>query len=390
MRRPALVACVLLVGCPDVAAPPPGVGGLDGVLAFEAPTELVFGESLAVGSTFEVTARPLQTELAFTDDADVGVSSQTATVAVTERSADALTFVVTLLAPGDVRLAVSSAGDVVDRIDLRAVTPASTTLIDRTLLPYAEVLDAQLPATFSFLSERALKLEVAAVDRCGNGVLDLGASRVVVDEDRGVDVTVGDGGGIEVSSAEPTSSAFDLTLETPGLSSLVYRARVLDPSAVDELRVNVAAADGAEGTFRAWARPFADGTEVVGVEDMTWVGNARITLNVSVGPLVDGVVDAAPSEDPARPRDATLTAASLGEEGRVDLLALASDALVARRADPPARESDGADTTDTTDSADEPVDVGSLSCASCGGASVCDPLAALAPVWALRRWRRRR
>jgi hypothetical protein len=121
---------------------------------------------------------------------------------------------------------------------------------------------------------------------------------------------------------------------------------------------------------------------------MTWVGNARITLNVSVGPLVDGVVDAAPSDDPARPRDATLTAASLGEEGRVDLLALASDALVARRADPPARENDG---TDTTESADEPVDVGSLSCASCGGASVCDPLAALAPVWILRRrWRRRR
>jgi hypothetical protein len=389
MRRLALAAFVVVlgVGCPEVEPPPPGVGGLDGVLAFEAPTELVFGESLAVGSTFAVTARPLQAgAVTFTDDADVGVSSQAATVTVTERSASALTFVVVLSAPGDVRLAVSSAGEVVDRVDLRAVAPVSTTLIDRTLLPYAEVVDATLPASFSFLSERPLLLEVAAVDRCGNGVLDLGASRVVIDEDRGVDVAVSEGGGIEVSSAEPTSSSFDLTLETPGLAPLVYRARVLDPSAVDELRVNVAAADGAEGTFRAWARPFADGAEVVGVEDMTWVGNARITLNVSVGPLVDGVVDAAPSDDPARPRDATLTAATLGEEGRVDLLALASDALVARRADPPARANeDGAD-----DGADEPVDAGSLSCASCGGASVCDPLAALAPVWALRRWRRRR
>jgi hypothetical protein len=386
MRRPALAACVLLVGCPDVAAPPPGVGGLDGVLAFDAPTELVFGESLAVGSTFEVTARPLQTGLAFTDDADVGVSSQAATVAVTERSADALTFVVTLSAPGDVRLAVSSAGEVVDRVDLRAVTPATTTLIDRTLLPYAEVLDAQLPASFSFLSERALKLEVAAVDRCGNGVLDLGASRVVIDEDRGIAVAAGEGGGFEVSSEEATTSSFDLTLESPGLSPLVYRARVIDPSAVDELRVNVASADSSDGSFRAWSRPFADGAEVVGVEDMTWTGNARITLNVSVGPLANGVVDAAPSDDPSRPTDATLTTAVLGEEGRIDLLAVASDAIVTRRADPPTR----ADDVEVDDTGSDPVSASDLSCTSCGGGSVCDPLAALAPVWALRRRRRRR
>ena len=91
MRRPLLAALLCsTIGCPVGEEPPPGVGGLDGVLAFEAPSELVFSTGISVGSRFEITVRPLDDEeVAFADDADIGVSSPSATVTVIEKSAAA-------------------------------------------------------------------------------------------------------------------------------------------------------------------------------------------------------------------------------------------------------------------------------------------------------------
>jgi len=385
MRR--LLAATLLAGaagCPVEEEPPPGVGGLDGVLAFEAPTELVFSENISVGSRFTVTARPLEDDtVVFGDDADVGVSSDTATVTVTERAADALTFEVALVGPGAVRLAVSAGGEVVDRVDLTAIPPATTTLVDGTVLDFAGVIDAQLPASFAFLTERTLTMGIAAVDRCGNGLLDLGASTLVVEDGSGFAVTPTELGGFELLAETAAGTSFDVTLQSPGLADLTYRVKAVDPSAVDELRVNMVTADSAEGTFTSWARPFADGSEVLGLEDITWAGNARIALTTGVGPLVDGVVDFAASDDPEYPTDAILTASALGEEGSLNLLGLQTTDLVTSRAAPPERAGDDDDDDDTAGD-------GSVSCASCGDAPVCDPLAALLPIHALRRLRRRR
>jgi hypothetical protein len=373
-----------LVGCPVVEEPPPGVGGLDGVLAFEAPTALVFSERLSVGSRFSITARPLEADaLVLGEGADVGVSSTSATVTVTERADDALTFEVVLSGPGEIRLAVSVDGEIVDRINLTAVPPAITTLVDGTVLDHAGVIDARVPARFSFPVERTLAVGVAAVDRCGNGILDLGASSVVVDEDADVTVVPTPLGGFELLAEVPSVGAFDLTLQSPGLAPLTYRAKAVDPSAVDEVRVNLVHADSAEGTFTAWARPFADGVEVLAIDDITWAGNARITLTTSVGPLIDGVVDFAASDDPNYPTDALLTASTLGEEGTLNLLGLSTDDIVTTRAAPPTRPGE-------LDEDDDALGGGALSCASCDDAPACDPLAALVPIWGLRRLRRRR
>jgi hypothetical protein len=385
MRRPLLAASLLAgaAGCPVVEEPPPGVGGLDGVLAFEAPTELVFSENISVGSRFSVTARPLESgAVVLGDAADVGVSSDDVTVTVTGRSDDEITFEVVLDGPGVFRLAVSVDGEIVDRVNLTAVPPATTTLVDGTVLAFAGAIDAQVPASFSFLTERTLQVGVAAVDRCGNGILDLGASTVVVEEGSGVAVSPTELGGFELLAEAAAPASFDVTLQSPGLAPLTYRAKSVEAGAVDELRVNMVTADSAEGTFTAWSRPFADGAEVLGLEDITWAGNARIALTSSVGPLVDGVVDFAASEDPEYPTDAILTASGLGEEGSLNLLGLQTTDLVTSRAAPPTREGDD-------DDDDTPADT-SVSCASCEDAPACDPLAALLPIWGLRRLRRRR
>lgn len=384
MRRSLLAAWLLLgtVGCPVVEEPPPGVGGLDGVLAFDAPTELVFSENISLGSRFSVTARPLERgAVVLGETADVGVSSEDITVTVTERSDDEITFDVGLDGPGVFRLAVSVDGAIVDRVNLTAVPPATTTLVDGAVLGYAGLIDAQLPASFSFLTERTFAVGVAAVDRCGNGILDLGASTVVAEEGSGVAVTPTELGGFDLVAEGAAPAAFDLTLQSPGLAPLGYRAKSVDSNAVDEVRVNMVTADSAEGTFTAWGRPFADGAEVLGLEDITWAGNARISLTTSVGPLVDGVVDYAASEDPEYPTDAILMASGLGEEGSLNLLGLLTTDVVTSRAAPPTRPGDDDD--------DTPADT-SVSCASCGDAPVCDPLAALLPIHALRRLRRRR
>jgi hypothetical protein len=355
------------------------------VLAFEAPTELVFSEGIAVGSHFSVTARPFEADAVILGDtADVGISSDTATITVTDRAAEAITFDVAFVGPGAVRLAVSVDGEVVDRVDLTAVPPATTTIVDGAVLDFAGAIDAQLPASFSFLTERPLTMGVAAVDRCGNGILDLGASALIVEDGSGFAVTPTELGGFELLAETASGSSFDVTLQSPGLADLTYRVKAIDASAVDELRVNMVTADSAEGTFTSWARPFADGSEVLGLEDITWAGNARIALTTSVGPLVDGIVDFAASDDPEYPTDAILTASALGEEGSLNLLGLQTTDLVTSRAAPPERPDDDDDDDDTT------TGDGSVSCASCGDAPVCDPLAALLPIHALRRLRRRR
>lgn len=380
MRRPLLAAVLVsTIGCPVGEEPPPGVGGLDGVLAFEGPTELVFSNALSVGSHFEITVRPLDGEaVVFADDADVGLSSATATVTVIERSATALTFEVTLVEQGQVRLAVTSGGEVLDRVDLLAVPPQTTLLVDGAVLPFGGVINASLPAAFSFLSERTTAFGVAAIDRCGNGILDLGASSLVVADDSSITIGTTELGGLTVDTDVPGATTVDLTLQSPGLEPLVYRVKAVAPSAVDEIRVGVVTADSAEGTFTAWARPFADGSEVIGLEDITWSGNARIGLAGAVGPVVDGVVDFAANDDPAYPTDAILTASGLGEEGDVNLLGLQTTDLVASRAEAPVRDGDV--------DADDPAPTGGASCA--GDAPVCDPLAALVPLWGLRRRRR--
>lgn len=384
MRRPLLaVVLASTIGCPVEEEPPPGVGGLDGVLAFEAPTELVFTNNLSVSSHFEITVRPLDSEaVAFADDVDVGVSAATAAVTVAERSAEKLVFGVVFTEPGAVRLAVSSGGEVLDRVDLTAVPPATTLLVDGALLPYAGVLDASLPAAFNFLTERTTSFGVAAIDRCGTGILDLGASSLVVADDAGLTLGVTDLGGLTVDTELPSATTVDLVLQSPGLEPLTYRVKAVTASAVDEVRVGLVAADSAEGTFTAWARPFADGSEVIGLEDVTWAGNARVALASAVGPVVDGVVDFAANDDPEFPADAILTASGLGEEGSINLLAVQSTDVVSARSAAPTRPGDDDDDDDTDTS------TGGASCA--GDAPVCDPLAALLPLWGLRRLRRLR
>jgi hypothetical protein len=381
-------ALVLALSACEVPSIPPGVGGLDGVLAFEAPTDLVFSTNIAVGSTFELTARPLKADtLTLSAAVDVGVNvDNVASVAVVQADTSAISFLVTLVGPGAVRVAVTDGGVVLDRFDLNAVPLGNTSLVDASLLPFADAIDVTVPATFALVGGAKTTFGVAAVDRCGQGVLDFGASTlVVVPEDdvepETVAAVVSTGlGGFEVT-ADAEGASYDLVLQSPGLTDLSYVTSTVDNRDIDEVRMEVAAADGDTGSVTTWARAFASGDEVLGLKDHTWSADARITLNGATGPVVTSTFGPSVSETGQPDSPGTITVSVVGEEDTIDLVTF-NGALVAGRGAGPERAVDEAAQDDAA----------SGSGVGCVGSDtpVCDPLAALVPILGLRRLSRRR
>lgn len=377
-----------LAAC-DVPVEEVGVPGLEGVLAFEAPTDLVFSENLAVGSTFEVTARPLKAdEVSLGDDVDVAVNVvAVATVAVTERAEDAVTFQVSVVGPGSAVVVVTDGDVVLDRVELNAVPLGDSSLVDATLLPFAEAIDVTVPVSFALVGGAKTTFGVAAIDRCGNGVLDLGASTLALVPDGDVEPdTLGEIvstglGGFDVTPAVGDAT-YDLVLQSPGLAPLSYGATTVANRDINEVRLEVAAADGDTGSLTTWGRAFASGDELLGVEGFTWTADARITLNAASGPVVTSTFgpSVSPQGEPDSPGG--MTVSLVGEEASIDLLTF-SGALVATRGAGPTRPDE------VEEPADEEAGTG-LGCAGCDGAPVCDPLAALLPVFGLRRLSRRR
>lgn len=362
---------------------PAGVGGLDGVLAFEAPDDLVFTENLAVGSHFEITARPFDAEeTVFGDDVDVATTNAEVGSVVFGEAADGeVTFEVTMHSPGTVRFAVTSDGDVVDRFTLTAVQPAITRLVDSVLLSSSTV-DATVPAAFAVLAEADTTFLVAAIDRCGGGVLDLNASTIEAVGEEGVEAPTAVQAGVEgITLKAPDPGRFSVILKSPGLDDLAYDVEVVDPDDVDEVEAEAASVDDTAVTM--WGRAYSNDTEVLGL-NFSWEATERVTLDVSEGPVAIASIFF-PTDGTADDRPAVITVETLGEENDLDLLALQTTSLNAVRDAPPTR--DGED--DATDTADT-----SLSCASCGESSEgCDPLAASLPglfVWRLRRRNKKR
>jgi len=389
MRRPIgalVVVGGVAVGC-VVDEPPPGAVGLDGVVAFEAPTDLVFTERAGVGSTFEVTARPLDgEEVAFSDVVDVGVNAaDVATVAVIERKTDAVTFSVTVVGGGTARVAITDGEAVVDRIDIKGVPLADTLLVDAQLLGVSDRVDITAPASFSLLRDVLTTFGISAVDRCAAGALDLGATTLSAegldggDVSEEVTVTSTGLGGFEITSGL-ADLEFDLVMQTPGLEPLRYRARTVVPANVEEVRLEVAAVDTEASTATAWARALVDGEDVLGVGDYRWTSSDRVTLTAGSGPAVVAGIGASTSASEETP--ATVTLSAFGEEATIDLFTLAATDLVAGRAAPPSRPGDDDEEEDEAEDTSGAV-------SGCGSeAPVCDPLAAAIPLIGLRRLRR--
>jgi hypothetical protein len=392
---PALVAVVSLsswlFGCDGTTETVEGVGGLDGVLVFEAPDDLVFSTNLAVGSTFEIVARPsLQQPDLVIDGLVEAATSDLEVMTVSPGTIDddgaSFTFTVTVVGGGRARLAVARDGKVLDRFTLNAVPLGKTTLIDGSLLSWADNIDVTLPARFGLVEGRTTSIGVAAIDRCGDAVIDLGASTLRA-EPRSAganvdDVVAIDDDGIAsfAVGAQSAGADFDLVLVSPGLEELRYRVDGVDGSAVDEVAIDVATADGDAGTAVCWGRAYADGVDVIGL-NFAWSADGRVSLDNLASPAMTATV-AAPETDSAGnvvDAPAQVYASVLGEDASLDLLAVTSSALVAARDAAPARSTD--DDTDDT----------STTSAGCSGeGTTCDPLAAGVPFLALQRLRRRR
>jgi hypothetical protein len=384
-QRPWTACAVLVAGCVGVACDGlvaeevGGVDGLAGVLRFEAPTDLVFSEPIGIGSSFLVQAKHLDADAEFDGDVDVGVSNDAVAVEVEGVAGDIVEFRVDIVAGGTVRLAVTEGDEVVDRIDIRAVPIADSVLIDTSLLGFADTIDISLPRDFAFEARDVLRVSVASIDRCNNGVLDLGASTVEVDDT--AEIVAAENGTFEIAY-DADGDFHDLTLLTPGLGPLTYGVLPAGIGFVDEIGISMVAASGDDGTFTVWGRAFVDGIDVVGVEDFTWAADPRIALASQVGPVITGTVGPVPVNEDGTPGDdaATIFAAAVGEDTALDLLTITTEGSFVgsrgegpERADPPELEA--------------PVVAG---CGGCGEAApVCDPLAALLPIWGLRRLRRR-
>lgn len=387
----ALAVLSGLCGCDGTTATVEGVGGLDGVLVFEAPDDAVFGTNLAVGSTFDIIARPSlrQPDLvidgvveAATSDPDV----MTVSAGTTDDDGASFTFTVTVVGGGRARLAVAQDGKVLDRFTLNAVPLGRTTLVDGTLLSYADNVDITLPARFGLLEGRTTSIGVAAIDRCGDAVIDLGASTLRAEpRSEGVDVddvvAIDDDGIASFAvGAQSAGADFDLVLVSPGLEELRYRVDAVDGSAVDEVGIEVATADGDAGTAVCWGRAYADGVDVIGL-NYSWSADSRVTLDNLVSPAMTATVAPLETDSAGNTVDAPaqVYASVLGEDAALDLLTVTSSTLVAARDDAPARSTDSTKDSDSSTSA------------GCSGESTtCDPLAAGVPFLALKRLRKRR
>lgn len=375
--------------------------GRRGRIVFQAPTDLVWSSRLATGSFFDVTALAPDEDDALSASATIA-SDDDAIVAVAaadvERASGELRFTVTAAGPGVVDLVVTDGGEEVDRIGVQAAAAVDTVLVDAALVGATAAVDPRLPARFAVVADAKTRVLVSAVDRCGEALLDLGASAVVVAGPEGVDPATlarvtADGPASFV--VEPAAAGdFALALATPGLADLAWDVSAVPRGAIDEVRAEAAGADAETGTVTLWGRAFVDDVDVVG-QDFTWTASERVTLSLPLGPATAATIAFPAADQPPDDRPATVTAEVVGEEGALDLLALTGAGLATARDAPPARlveggadGGEGADGGDAGDGAGGAASVG----AGCGGGSPCDPFAAAAPVagLALRRRRRRR
>jgi hypothetical protein len=160
-----------------------------------------------------------------------------------EDAADgAVTAAIEVRGPGRARLVVEADGAEVDHIELQAARAVDSTLVDATILGALEAVDPRLPARFVLPDDATLRVLVSASDRCGEPLLDVGASSVAVVAADGADVdpvTLGtvsaDGVAAFVVDPAAGASALSLQLQTPDLAPLTWAVTVAPRSAIDEV-----------------------------------------------------------------------------------------------------------------------------------------------------------
>lgn len=371
----AALTLAFVVGC----FPPSTKGGVPGehdVALFDADTQLVFAERLTVGSRVDVTVTPrrgddedrvLAGTLASSDESVLRVvSSAVGEEGEGESAYSRHEAVVELTGPGEAHLELRAAdGSVLDRILLKAARPRSVELLDGTLLGSA--VDARVPHSFALVDRREVIFTVGATDRCGGAMLDFGGVELTTlvpgdDEEPErspyVHNVVASSGVWSLTGALPVDDPLvprRVTLRLSGASlaePIDYALTVVPPSAVDEVDVAVATAE--PGVATVWGRAFVDDEEVIGLS-FEWESNARVTLNVSEGPVAIASISFPAEGEPADARPALVTAEVFGTEGSLDLLTLRDESQLKTGRLPPV---------------DAPAPTGP----SCGGTSeTCDP-----------------
>ncbi len=374
------VGAVVVGGCVEDGAG--GTTGVKGKVVFQTALAQVFTTPVGIGSHFTVTFSEKN------DDVDL---SKSASLIVdvdgdgNEGNADIVKnedggFDVTLTKAGSVHLAVDDGG-VVDFINVEARTISDTSIVDAAVLAASDVVDARVPEDFAIIAGKETTLLVSAVDSCATGVIDLGASALVVVVEEGVDAaTVADIGGDGVTGfvVEPQDGVdgFVLELQSPGLSALRYNVDVVDADAIDEVHAEVASVDSQAGTARMWGRAFANDVDVIGLE-FDWSSDPRVALDLVRGAAVTASISF-PTDGTVDDRPAVVTAEVVGESDSVDLLALQEGSLVVARGAVPVRE----DADDDAAADDAASDDG---CAG-GGAGTCSA-AFVVSAFVLRRRR---
>lgn len=394
-----LVGTLCLLGTSCLA--PSGKTGVPGELdtvLFAAQSELVFTERLVTGGalSLRLAARRsaddeaiLRASLRSSDDSIAAVQ-QVQLQPAAEGDHMELHAEVALLGAGEAKLAVRADDAVLDQISVRVVAPAQLGLLDGSLL--ASDVDARLPLAFALADGTTTPIALEVIDRCGGAALDLGAVQIALDEAGAAEPNADPTPTDEVAVASPlevqvetpstpmtlaaalpaddplTPRSRRLLLSHPALSEPVhYDVKVVPPSAVDEVDVEVVTANPSEASL--WARAYSDDVEVIGLT-YSWDSSPRVTLDRREGTLVSATVSFPEAGAPADERPALVGAEVYGTAGERDLLALTSTAdLVATRLPP--RE--------------QAAPTGP----SCGGtASACDPYGAALLMIGFRSRRR--
>lgn len=380
-----------LAGCVDDS--PVGATGAKGKVVFQADPDLIFTTPVGVGSTFRVVAVAKNDDVNLSKKAVIEVDDRAddegaggdATITAVED--EPRTFDVTLTDAGSVRLAVVDDGETIDTITIDARAIGESALVDGALIDASEVVDARLPQRFAIIDDAPTRLLVSAVDRCAAGVLDLGASTVVVvGQGAGEDETVDPATLATVSADGPAAfiiepvegaTGFTVELHTGDLAVLAYEVDVVARGAIDEVHAEVASVDTQASTARLWGRAFVDDVDVVGL-DFGWSGDARVLLDRVSGPAAIATITF-PEDGSVDERPAVVRAEVFGTEGDTDLLALQAGGLVVSRGDVPERPA----VEDDEEEAEEPAGDGCTGAG--GGAGTCT--AAIGAVFALRRRR---
>jgi len=278
-------------------------------------------------------------------------------------------YLVEVIGPGETELFVEDDEGLIDRLVVRAADADTLHLIDGVLLGTA--IDGRLPARFALRLSDPAEFAIAAEDRCGGPLLALDAALLAVPP------ALEEGAEAEASLSAPpltwvrqTALSFAVTPAREGQSELRlvprvgdevrYRVDVVPDAAADEVRVEVASAEGNQATL--WGRAFATDIEVIGMA-YGWTATERVGLSTALGPIAVATLsfsdaDAAPDERPA-----VVTATLEDATAELNLLTVRVADLNARRV-----------ASDVTSSR--------AAAASCVG-DRCDPVQA---AWALALW----